>query len=111
MAYVLFDEYNMLAYSKYNPAVFQKHYKEDPITHYGTFNFGKYTFTSTDCPLQETIQTNSITNESTVLVKGDADILYIDSGKCKIPSQHTQVLATIRRSDNSIVFQILRYIQ
>ncbi len=87
-------------FSKFSPSAFQKDTKNQDVQNSDMVSFGKYTFSNEECPLREEIKNGS------PVITGEKDIVYVDSGLCKIP-KNVKVLETILRSDNSIVYYIL----
>ena len=87
-------------FSKFSPSAFLEDTKNQDVQNSDMVSFGKYTFSDEECPLRE-----EVINGSLVLT-GEKDIVYVDSGLCKIP-KNVKVLETILRSDNSIVYYIL----
>lgn len=81
-----------LFFSNYSPLLFQKETKNTSMHDFDRINFAKYNFSQDECPLTET--------------NGKKDVLYVNSGLCKIPS-NVRILGKIRRFDNSLVFTIL----
>lgn len=81
-----------LFFGKYNPSFFQMEVKDSSMHDFDRINFAKYKFSQDECPLIET--------------SGEKDVLYVNSGLCKVPS-NARVLGKIRRFDNSLVFTIL----
>ena len=87
-------------FSKFSPSAFLEDTKNQDVQNSDMVSFGKYTFSNEECPLREEIKNGS------PVITGEKDIVYVDSGLCKIP-KNVKVLETILRSDNSIVYYIL----
>lgn len=89
-----------LFYSKYSPIEFQKETKNTKMKDFDRISFGRYEFSQEECPLR------LIEKNGKMITTGEKDVLYVDSGLCKIPN-NARVLSTIKRLDNSLVFFIL----
>lgn len=88
-----------LFYGKYNPLHFQLETKKTTMVDFDRINFGKYEFSQEECPLR-------LIEKDGKIAAREKDVLYVNSGLCKIPS-NVKVLGSIRRADNSLVFSIL----
>ena len=89
-----------LFYGKYDPSRFQDE-KQKNMKDLDRINFGKYEFSQEECPLR------LIKKGEKIITTGEKDVLYVDSGLCKIPD-NVRVLDTVKRLDNSLVFFIVR---
>lgn len=85
-----------LFFNKIDPAYFQK--SGSPRDHNG-LQFGNFIFDDSTCP------SNNVEN----LYKYKFPILFVDAGDCK-PKINYEVLKSIKRADNTIVFNIVKYI-
>ena len=89
-----------LFYLKYSPDRFQQETKGTKMKDFDRISFGQYEFSQEECPLR------LIEKNGKMIAIGEKDVLYVDSGLCKIPHS-VEVLGTIKRLDNSLVFSIL----
>lgn len=81
-----------LFYSRYDPNLFQEKTKIHQNLDFDRISFGKYEFSEEECP-------------SNTLKGVKKNILYIDSGSCRV-SKAVNTIKTIKRLDNSVVFYI-----
>lgn len=81
-----------LFYSQYDPRLFQEKTKIHQNLDFDRIAFDKYEFSEEECP-------------SNTLKGVKKNILYIDSGSCKV-SKAVNTIKTIKRLDNSVVFYI-----
>lgn len=88
-----------LFFSKYSPSLFQKG-KQVNMSDYDRINFGKYEFSQEECPLRP------IEEDGKMIIKGEKNILYVNSGLCKT-LRGVRILDYVERSDNSLAFSIL----
>lgn len=91
-----------LFYTSYNPKTFQIETKGKDLKDFGLAGFGKYEFSMEECPFPE-----DTVLEKQIKLPAEKDILYVNSGLCKIP-ENSVVLETIKRRDRTIVFYVLR---
>lgn len=89
-----------LFYGRYDPRRFQDE-KQKNMKDFDRISFGKYEFSQEECPLR------LIKKEEKIITTGEKDVLYVNSGLCKIPD-NVRVLDSIKRLDNSLVFFIVR---
>ncbi|MEK7517261.1 MAG: glycosyltransferase family 39 protein, partial [Patescibacteria group bacterium] len=89
-----------LFYSLYPPDRFQQETKRTKMKDFDRIFFGRYEFSQEECPLR------LIEKNGQLASTGEKDVLYVDSGLCKIP-HNARVFSTIKRSDNSLAFFIL----
>lgn len=90
-----------LFFSKYDPQTFQNETKNINTEHSDSVNFNKYIFTDEECPLKIDVR-----NAKQILT-GEKDALYVNSGLCTLPKV-AQIIKTIKRADNSVVFYLLK---
>lgn len=90
-----------LFYSKYNPLHFQLETKRTAMVDFDRINFGRYEFSQEECPL-------GVIERDGKLAAREKDVLYVNSGLCKIP-RNVRLLDTIKRLDNSSAFLILSH--
>lgn len=96
-----------LFFGKYDPYRFQTETKGQFGSQSDSVNFNKYVFTDKECPLR-ILNLDETTNEKLFNTSntGDRGILYVNSGNCKSPKIPVDLLYTVRRSDESVVFRI-----
>jgi len=93
-----------LFYSKYDPAAIQNQLRNNPIESYGIVPLGKYQFVKKEaCPLHIIPQNSPIKQP---ILSGEKDILYVNSGHCKIVDSKIKTIAEIKRNDGTIVFTL-----
>ncbi len=90
-----------LFYNKYDPSLFQKATYLSSHRSFDRMNFGKYEFTEDECPLKNEEDGGAARSS------GVKNILYVNSALCKEFPENSELLAEIRRRDNSSVFYIL----
>lgn len=89
-----------LFYTKYSPYRFQQETKGTKMKDFDRISFGQYEFSQEECPLR------LIEKNGKMVAMGEKDVLYVDSGLCKIP-HNAKVFSTIKRLDNSLAFFVL----
>ncbi|HUD09763.1 MAG TPA: glycosyltransferase family 39 protein [Patescibacteria group bacterium] len=97
----------LLFYNQYDPANIQKVIQSSPGVDYGNTSFAKYQITGEECPVREEILTDKKTGLSSAFITGEKRVLYVDDGVCKLPNGKVRILSQIRRSDNTLVFQLV----
>lgn len=91
-----------LFYSKYDPLVFQKEINDGTMKNLDMISFGRYEFTEEPCPVRYN-KDNFTTKE----IIGEKDVLFVNSGTCKILPQGATLIKSINRTDNSKAFEIV----
>lgn len=91
-----------LFYGKYDPKTFQQQTKNTTMRDFDRIGFGKYEFSQEECPFP-----TAKTPPAKKKVVTEKDVLYINSGLCD-ESEKADYLHTIKRKDDSAVFQIIR---
>lgn len=86
-----------LFYMRYDPSLFQLQTARSAFRGFDRIAFGNYEFSQDECPLRFDPQTQTFT--------GERNILYVNSALCK-KREGIRVLETIKRSDDSDVFQL-----
>lgn len=95
----------VLFYSLYDPQKIQEDLKNvDWKT--PKIKFGKYTFSSDECPLRTDTYIDPLTREEKISVKGEKDILYVNNGRCKNPEKYIKTISDIKRPDTTTAFKI-----
>lgn len=89
-----------LFYTQYNPLKFQEETKNSSLRDFDRVGFSKFMFSQEACPLRAELKDNK-----EVLI-GDKDVLYVNSGTCKLFSG-VKIISEIKRKDNSVVFRIV----
>lgn len=89
-----------LFYTRFNPIVFQKETALLDKTQTDSVAFGKYIFDNSECPVELAQKTGKDKE-----VIGDSNVLYVDSGYCKIQNG-INYLSEIKRADGSTAFRI-----
>jgi hypothetical protein len=102
-ASIFFAYFNVVDPSKLQP-IFAKVKNGE----YGERSFGKYKFVRDECPLKEILVTNSTSLVTISYIKGEKDVLYVDSGTCKLPQEGVSVVSKIYRSDGVLVFIVAK---
>ena len=97
----------LLFYNKYDPAGIQKVIEENKGVDYGDTSFSKYQITKEQCPVREETLTDTRTGLNYFSITGEKGILYIDDGLCKIPAGKVKIISQVRRSDSTLVFQLV----
>lgn len=93
-----------LFYNKYDPRVVQKQLQQHPTEQYGVIPVGKYQFVIKEaCPLHLIAQSD-VSKQPTL--SAEKNILYVNSGHCKVTDERIKTLSEIRRSDGTVVFTI-----
>lgn len=94
-----------LFYSLYDPQKIQAEAKniEWKTT---SIKFGKYTLSSSECPLHTDTYADPLTQKAKVFVRGEKDVLYVNHGSCKNPEKYIKTLSEVKRSDATSVFKI-----
>lgn len=94
----------VLFFLRYDPVTFQQETAHITTNDFDRVSFGKYIFTTEDCPLRyEKIPGT----EKTILI-GKPHVLYVNAGTCPLINTPAVVYdSTIKRGDNSEVFQVL----
>ena len=100
----------LLFYNKYDPLKIQKVIVSNKGTDYGDISFSKFKITKERCPLREEVLTDLRTGLSYLSIKGEKGVLYVNDGACKIPNSGIKVLSQIKRSDGTLVFQLIKKI-
>ncbi len=90
----------VLFYTQYTPKKYQAEGSPQDLREGG--GFGKYAFTSLDCPL-----TDPFTKEKHY--KGEKGVLYVNRGTCLVP-KNAKLIETIRWKDGNDAFQLLEYV-
>jgi 4-amino-4-deoxy-L-arabinose transferase-like glycosyltransferase len=97
----------LLFYNQYDPVKIQKVIESSSGVNYGDTSFSKYQITSEQCPVREEISIDAKTGLNQSFITGEKGILYVDDGTCKLPNSKVRILSQIRRSDNTLVFQVV----
>jgi 4-amino-4-deoxy-L-arabinose transferase-like glycosyltransferase len=97
----------LLFYNQYDPLSIQKVIAADKGIDYGDISFSKYQITNEQCPVREETLTDIKTDLNYTVITGKKGVLYVDDGTCKITDNRVKILSQIRRSDNSLVFQLV----
>lgn len=63
--------------------------------------FGKYTFSSKECPLFIT--------KANQAIEGSPNTLYVNAGVCPIPTSNAKILKTIYWGDDTAALRLLEY--
>jgi hypothetical protein len=94
-----------LFYSLYDPKKIQAESKnvEWKTT---VIKFGKYTFSSDECPLHTDTYIDPLTQKAKISLRGEKDVLYVNHGTCKGPEKYVKTLSEIKRSDGTSAFKI-----
>ena len=88
-----------LFYSKYDPARYQA--EGSPGDLIEGKGFGKFNFTSLDCPLADP-------SGQKEYIEPEPDVLYVNRGTCPLP-KNAKPIETIKWKDGSDAFQLLEY--
>jgi 4-amino-4-deoxy-L-arabinose transferase-like glycosyltransferase len=97
----------LLFYNQYDPLTIQGVIEANEGVNYGDASFSKYQITSEQCPVREEISIDRETELKKSFITGEKGILYVDDGICKLPDGKVKILSQIRRSDNTLVFQLV----
>lgn len=92
-----------LFYDKYDPKLFQEETKNLNKVQTDSMDFGKYVFSSEQCPLRVELGSNGKPK-----LVGEEGLLYVDSGLCQ-PQKGLNYISTIYRKDGSTVFRLVDY--
>jgi 4-amino-4-deoxy-L-arabinose transferase-like glycosyltransferase len=96
-----------LFYTQYDPKKFQEETKHSTFRDFDRINFSNYTFTTDECPIHETTYFDQQKQRMIIECHGETETLYINSGVCRIPKTCANILHTVKRGDQTAVFQII----
>ena len=91
----------VLFYEKYPASLYQNEVRNSILRDFDRVNFGKYEFSTEECPARETLIDGK---KSSTARK---DILYVNSSLCE-SSENLQILDIIKRVDGSDAFEIVK---
>lgn len=91
----------VLFYEKYNPFDYQSEVKNSVLRDFDRVNFGKYEFSTEECPARDVIKEEGIYNTA------EKNVLYVNSSLCK-ESNLLETLEVIKRVEGSNVFEIVK---
>ncbi len=97
----------LLFYNQYDPASIQKIIEKSSGTNYGDVSFSKYQVSQEQCPVREEILTDTKTGLDYPSITGEKGVLYVEDGTCKVVDGKVNILSQIRRSDDTLVFQLV----
>ncbi|HBB76266.1 MAG: hypothetical protein A2186_00650 [Candidatus Levybacteria bacterium RIFOXYA1_FULL_41_10] len=89
-----------LFYSKYDPVKYQAEGSPGDLIEGN--GFGKYSFTSLDCPFADPA-------DNPQYIKPKSGVLYVNRGTCPLPKKNARLIETIKWNDGSDAFQLLKY--
>lgn len=94
----------LLFYNKYDPQKAQEAIINSKLKDTDRISFANYEITEEECPLK-----NREDKNGNISLTGEKDVLYVNSGLCKIEEidKNVTIHKTIKRSDGSIVFYVL----
>jgi len=95
-------------FNRVDPSVLQPIFAKVKNGEYGEASFGKFKFVKDECPLREISIVNSKSLATTSYIKGEKDVLYVDSGFCQLPKKGISILSKIYRSDGVLVFIVAK---
>ena len=91
----------VLFYEKYPASLYQNEVRNSILRDFDRVNFGKYEFSTEECPAREILVDGK---KSTTAKK---DVLYVNSSLCE-PSKNLQILGVVKRADSSDAFEIVK---
>jgi hypothetical protein len=89
-----------LFFGRYDPLTFQKETRYANVQDFDRVNFGRYVFSTEECPLKAVVE------KGRIVPTGEKDVLYVNSSLCK-SIKGTRIIDRIKRADNSQAFTIL----